>query len=61
MSWVPSCVTVLHFAAHGEEEGLCFAGAGYVFGIFCVINLAIWAAAGFMGASATSLAMKTFR
>ncbi|KAL3144520.1 Secretory carrier-associated membrane protein 5 [Trebouxia sp. C0010 RCD-2024] len=36
-------------------------GAGYTFGIFCVINLGIWALAGFAGASATSLAMKNFR
>lgn len=36
-------------------------GAGYTFGIFCVINLVIWALAGFMGVTATSLAMKTFR
>lgn len=36
-------------------------GAGYTFGIFCAINLAIWALAGFCGVSATSLAMKTFR
>lgn len=39
----------------------CFAGSGYCFGIFCAINLAIWALAGFLGVSATSLAMKTFR
>ena len=38
-----------------------FAGAGYTFGIFCVINLVIWALAGFLGVSATSLAMRTFR
>jgi len=42
-------------------SGLWLAGAGYTFGIFCVINLGIWALAGFMGASATSLAMKNFR
>ena len=38
-----------------------YTGAGYTFGIFCVINLVIWALAGFMGVTATSLAMKTFR
>lgn len=37
------------------------AGAGKTFGVFCVINLGIFAIAGFLGFTATSMAMRTFR
>lgn len=36
-------------------------GAGKTFGVFCVINLGLFALAGFFGVTATSMAMRTFR
>ena len=54
-------VALLYISSSTWQEDMWFTGAGITFGIFCVINLAIWALAGFIGSSATSLAMKNFR
>lgn len=53
-NWCAGGFTMINqFRDHG--------GAGKTFGVFCVINLGIFAIAGFLGFTATSMAMRTFR
>ena len=59
VSYTVRCIEM--FITRAEMSCVVNAGSGKVFGVFCVINLIIFALAGFFGVTATSMAMRTFR